>query len=52
VKEEAMRRTYYVEQVVHDWSRASERFTTHLGLTRGMPLDEFLEPDVDGKAAA
>lgn len=52
VRQEATRRTHYVEQVVHDWVRGNERATTHLGLTRGMPLDEFLIPAVDGKAAA
>lgn len=49
VKEETERRTYYIEQVVHDWVRGAERATTHLGLTRGMPLGEFLTPAVDGK---
>ncbi len=50
VKEEDERRTYYVEQIVHDFQIRTRRARTHLGLTRGQALDTFLRPYTDGQA--
>jgi len=49
VNTEDARRTYYVEKVIHDYVEG-HHFFTHLALTRGMPLDEFILPAVDGLA--
>lgn len=48
VKEESERRDYYVEQMIQDFRVIGRRFFTHLAITRGQPVDGFLEPWVDG----
>lgn len=48
VHEESERRAYYLEQLVHDYRVVGRRFHSHLGLTRGQPVNAFLKPLVDG----
>lgn len=44
VRQEYLRRTYYIESVIQDYSEDARSYFTHLALTRGQPSGGFIGP--------